>query len=449
MHIAATRRVVITGMGLISPLGNSPEALWCALTTGQTGVRRIANVAPTAGLPITMAARAWEFSGTVDDFGPLPKDRQKAIRKGLKVMCQESQMGVAAAQRALTAAGFDDSDSEPDRSGVVFGSDYMLTLPEDFTLGIRVCSSPQGGFDYSRWATDGISQMQPLWLLKYLPNMPASHIAIFNDLRGPNNSITHREAAGNLAIGEAYHTIQRGSADCMLAGATGTRVHPMKTVHALQTEQLAAEGSDPGKASRPFDLHRTGMVLGEGAAAVLLEELDMALARGATIHAEVVGAGSSSVVEHNTVARCDLALANAMAAALRGARATPDEVDHIHAHGLSTVRCDIDEARAIHQVFGRRATTIPVVAAKSFCGNLGAGSGVIELIASVLALRAGHLFPVLNYEEPDPDCPLAVVRSAETPAGRSFLNLSTTPQGQAAVIMIRAYDGPGFASAAA
>lgn len=440
MRVAAGRRVVITGMGLISPLGNSPEALWDALVAGKSGVRAIDNTAPPSeGLPISMAARAWDFSGAIDDFGPLPKDRKKAIRKGLKVMCLESQMGVAAAQLAVTTTGIQPDDGLPERSGVVFGADYMLTLPEEFTAGIRSCGDPDGQFEYSRWATDGLAQMQPLWLLKYLPNMPASHIAIYNDFRGPNNSITHREAAGNLAIGEAYHTILRNSADRMVAGATGTRVHPMKTVHAMQTEQLAQNGCPPSQASRPFDLGRTGMVLGEGAGALVIEHLGTALARDATIYGEIIGAGSSTVVDRNTTARCDQAMANAIRAALRHAGITADQVGHIHAHGLSTVRSDIDESRAIHQVFGDLAEEIPVVAAKSYFGNLGAGSSVIELIASTLALRHGRLFPILNYATPDPDCPLAVVTAADTSPGDCFVSVNTTPQGQAAAVVVRAY----------
>jgi 3-oxoacyl-[acyl-carrier-protein] synthase II len=427
-------------MGLISPLGNSPEALWEALVAEQSGVRAIDNTAPpTEGLPISMAARAWDFSGSIGDFGPLPKDRKKAIRKGLKVMCLESQMGVAAAQLALADTGADAGDVPPERSGVVFGADYMLTLPEEFTAGIRSCGDPEGQFEYSRWATDGLTQMQPLWLLKYLPNMPASHIAIYNDFRGPNNSITHREAAGNLAIGEAYHTILRNAADRMVAGATGTRVHPMKTVHAVQTEQLARNGCPPSQASRPFDLHRTGMVLGEGAGAIVIEELDTALARGATIYAEIIGAGSSTVVDRNTTARCDQALANSIHAALRHADVAGDQVGHIHAHGISTIRSDIDESRAIHQVFGDQAKKIPVVAAKSYFGNLGAGSGVVELIASTLALRQGRLFPILNYTTPDPDCTLAAVTSADTSPGDCFVSANITPQGQAAALVVQAY----------
>jgi 3-oxoacyl-[acyl-carrier-protein] synthase II len=141
----------------------------------------------------------------------------------------------------------------------------MLTLPEDFTAGVAACRGADGGFDFGAWAERGMPKLNPLWLLKYLPNMPASHIAIYNDLRGPSNSLTVREASGHLAIGEAVVTIQRGAADIMVAGATGTRVHPMKTVHALQTEQVAlGDGADqdPAHWSRPFDARRTGMVLG-------------------------------------------------------------------------------------------------------------------------------------------------------------------------------------------
>lgn len=226
----------------------------------------------------------------------------------------------------------------------------------------------------------------------------------------------------------------------MVAGATGTRVHPMKSVHAVQSEQLAGNGGDPAAASRPFDRDRTGMVLGEGAGAIVLEELRSARARGARIYGELVGAGSSSVVDRRNVAHCDQALANAIRACLRDASCTAEAVGHVHAHGLSTIKSDVEEARALQVIFGDRTASVPVVAAKSHFGNLGAGSGVVELIASVLALEAGRLFPVLNYTTPDPEChPVAAVTNCEVPAGNSFLNLSTTPQGQAAAVMVTAF----------
>jgi 3-oxoacyl-[acyl-carrier-protein] synthase II len=270
--------------------------------------------------------------------------------------------------------------------------------------------------------------------------MPASHIAIYNDLRGPNNSLTMREAASNLAIGEAFRTIRRGHASAMVAGATGTRILPMQAIHALQTEQMAVENCDPAKASRPFDRNRTGMVAGEGAGMIVLEEYEAAKARGATILAEVVGFGSSNVADENLVGQCDVALAQAMRAALRDAKLEPTEVGHINAHGLATTERDADEARAIHEVFGPLADKVPVVALKSYFGNLGAGSGTVELIASVLALREGRLPRTLNYETPDPACGLAVTHDDKTPSGRSFLNFSVTPQGQAAVLCVATVD---------
>ncbi len=428
------RRVVITGLGLISPLGNTPAALWSALVAGKSGVATT-SIMPADRQPLKYAAEAREFTGEIEDFGPLEKERKKAIKKGLKVMCRETRMAVAAAQLAIADAGFTETPMDPEASGVVLGSDYMLTMPEDYSLGMKTCA-PGGEFEYDKWGKEGLSDMAPLWMLKYLPNMPASHIAIYNDMRGPNNSLTMREAAGNLAIGEAFRTIQRGHANLMVAGATGTRVLPMQAIHALQTEQMAAENCDPTKASRPFDKTRTGMVAGEGAGMVVLEELSTAKARGATIYAEVLGLGSANVADANLHGKCDVALERAMKAALRDADRSSEEVGHINAHGLSATERDAEEARAIHSVFGARASDVPVTALKSYFGNLGAGGGVVELIGSVLALREGKLPRVLNYTTPDPECRLAVVATDGIPAGRSFLNLSVTPQGQAAVLYV-------------
>jgi 3-oxoacyl-[acyl-carrier-protein] synthase II len=432
------RRVVITGLGLICPLGSTPSAVWSALAEGRSGVATT-TLLPPDRQPLKFAGEARQFTGEIDDFGDLEKDVKKAIKKGLKVMCRETRMAVAAAHLALADAGLNAAPPDPAAAGVVLGSDYMLTMPEDFETSIPRCMI-EGSFRFDRWGQEGLAEMTPLWMLKYLPNMPASHIAIFNDLRGPNNSLTMREAASNLAVGEAFRTIQRGHASLIVAGATGTRVLPMQALHAMQSEQMAADNGDPAKASRPFDRHRTGMVAGEGAGMVVLEELSAAKARGARIYAEVRGLGRANVADDHLHGKCDAALAQAMRAALKDAGATPDQVGHINAHGLSTTECDIEEARAIGQVFGPLAKSVPVTAPKSYFGNLGAGSGVVELAASVLALGEGRLPRVLNYETPDPECPLAVVRDDSTPAGRSFLKLSVTPQGQAAVLYVAAVD---------
>jgi 3-oxoacyl-[acyl-carrier-protein] synthase II len=433
------RRVVITGVGVIGPLGNTKDAFWEALLQGQSGVEPM-TVGNLDDLPITFAAEARQFQGRIEDFGPLEKEQKKAIRKALKVMCRESQMGVASAQLALADAGIGPGQVDPERTGISFGTDYMLSAPEELTEAIRQCLDEHGRFDFSRWGTDGMPKMSPLWLLKYLPNMPASHLAIFNDFRGPNNSLTLREAAANAALAEAQQIILRGSADTMLAGATGTRVHPMKIVHAAQQEELASCNGDPARASRPFDRDRTGMVLGEGAGSVVLEELCRARARGAEIYGEVVAGASSSALGPRLLARRSQAMANVLRAVLRNAGASPDDVGHLHAHGLSTRSADIDEARAINEVFGGRGESLPVVAAKSHFGNLGAGSGMVELVASLLALRHDRLFPLLNYETPDPECPVAAVTEVRAGAGSSFVSLNVTPQGQASAVMVRHFE---------
>jgi 3-oxoacyl-[acyl-carrier-protein] synthase II len=432
------RRVVITGIGAICPLGSSKGAVWEGLSQGRSGV---SDLAPelAGGAPVRFGAAARQFTGDIDNFGVLEKEVKKAIRKGLKVMCRECQLGVAAAQLALADAGFKPGTADPDRSGISFGADYMLSMPDEFSEGIVQCLDPQRRFHFSRWGMEGMPKMSPLWLLKYLPNMPASHLAIYNDFRGPNNSLTLREASANAALGEAYQIILRGGADLMLVGATGTRLHSMKLLHAVQQEEVFSGDGDPAAASRPFDRDRRGAVLGEGAGAIVIEELSAAQARGATIYGEVVGSATSSAADRRLVAHRDRAMANVLRATLRGAGANADEVGHLHAHGLSTRTCDADEARAIQEVFGGRSAAIPVTAAKSFFGNLGAGSGMVELIASLLAMQHGRLFPILNYTTPDPECPIAAVRSGDVQPGASFINLSVTPQGQASAAMVRRF----------
>jgi 3-oxoacyl-[acyl-carrier-protein] synthase II len=389
-------------------------------------------------MPVRFTAEVAQFQGKVENFGPLEKEQGKAIRKGLKVMCRECQMGVAAAQWALGDAGLSAGRTDPLRTGITFGADYMISLPSDFSEGIDCCRNADGQFEFSRWPGEGMPKMSPLWLLKYLPNMPACHLAMYNDLRGPNNSLTMREAAANMAVAEAYQIIVRGSADVMVVGATGARTQPMQLVHAVQQEELAV-ADDPARASRPFDRDRTGTVLGEGAGSVVLEELGAAQARGATIYAELLAGASSAVAGRNLSARRDRAMVNVLRAVLHGAGMTPDAIGHLHAHGLSTRTCDIDEAVAINEVFAGRAHPLPVVAAKSYFGNLGAGSGMVELAASLLALNHGKLFATLNYESPDAECPLAVVSNGGVAAGSSFINLNVTPQGQASAVLLRQF----------
>jgi 3-oxoacyl-[acyl-carrier-protein] synthase II len=391
-------------------------------------------------LPLQFAAEAKQFTGDIENFGPLDKEQKKAIRKGTKLMCRECQFGVASAQIAMGDAGLTPATVNAERMGVSFGSDYMISMPDDFTDGIKQCTDGDQRFHFEKWGPEGLSKMNPLWLLKYLPNMPASHIAIYNQLLGPSNSVTLREASSNLAIGEAYQIVVRGSADAMLAGCTGTRLNPSKAMQVSLQEELADHGVEPGKASRPFDLHRTGMVLGEGAGAVILEKLDAAQMRGATIYGEILAAASSCVAGRRQLANRRQAVENVLKSLLTASGLKPEEIGHINAHGLGTRSCDLEEAQAIDVIFGGRTKPVPVVAVKSAMGNIGAAGGAVELIASLMALKYGHLFAAMNYETPDPECPVFLPTDGSVEAGTTFINLSVTPQGQSSGVLVRKCD---------
>ncbi len=422
------RRVVITGLGVTSPLGTTRESFWQGLVDSRCGITRLADSDLCAG-----AVR--DFQGRIEDFGELDAEKKKSIRKGLKLMNRQTQMAVAAAQQALRDSGVQAGDIDPDRAGVCFGAGNVSLLPEDFLPAIRKCSDPEQRFLFERWGSDGITQVDPLWLLRYLPNMPACHIAIYNGFRGPNNSITQRETSANLAVAEACAFLLDGEADMVVAGATGTTLQPINRIHTLVETEIAA-GADPTHLCRPFDRNRTGAVMGEGAAAFVLEDLASALRREAPIYGEVLSWGSSCVVERSGAPRCDLAVANALRGALQRGRLGAEEIGHVHAHGLGGRRADAEEARGLRLVFGERAETVPLVAAKGHLGNAGAGCGALELAASLLALRQDRLFPVLNYEHPDPDCRVAPVRSPDVDAGTNFVNLNMGSQGQASCLLV-------------
>ncbi len=435
MESDPSRRVVITGIGVVTPLGNDLETLLDGLRQRRSGVAPLTQV-PMRVLSIDHAAEASGFSGNISDYGPLEKPLQRAIKKSSKIMCREIQMGVAVAQLALTDAGLDSESRDRDRTGVVYGCDYIMSLPGEFADGIRKCLSPEGKFEFERWGNEGKPEVNPLWLLKYLPNMPASHIAIYNDLRGPNNSITVREASAGAAVAEAYSTISRGHADVLIVGSTGSRIHPLRSLHADMQEKLASKQADPTTMSRPFSQTRDGSVLGEGAGAMIFETLEHAQNRGAKIVGEVVGYGSSAVGPNQGDQFLQTAIANVLRAALGDE--DPANIGHIHAHGLGSVECDAQESAAIVDVFGDASSQPPVTTAKGHMGNLGAGGGMVETIASLGCL--GHdLFPILNCQAPADDCPINACTSDGVAAGDQFISVNVTPQGQSSAVRIRAF----------
>ncbi|MBA64044.1 MAG: 3-oxoacyl-ACP synthase [Planctomycetaceae bacterium] len=428
-------RIVITGLGQISSLGNTIEQLSAALDAQQSGVKTLEQI-PSEHLIASYGGEAWDFTGDIENYGPLEKTTMRAIKKGSRLMCREIQMGVASAQHALNHAGLNPEVYNPDRIGIVYGCDYILSHPQEFREGVRASLDDQGGFEFNNWAEKGMPNLNPLWLLKYLPNMPASHIGIYNDLRGPSNSLTMREASSNLAIGEAICTMERGDADLMMSGATGTRIHPLRTVYVNRQEILASNKFEAAQASRPFEQDREGMVIGEGAGSFVLERLEHAQERGATIYGEIVGFGSSTVINNDFTAQFEQAFSNVIEQALSSAKMSAGEIGHINAHGISKVETDRAEAKAINAAFGSEK---PVVALKSYTGNMGAGSGAVELISSLEAIRKGTLFRTLNYDTPDPECHINVTKTADISAGNSFINLSVTPQGQASAVVVKKY----------
>jgi len=429
-------RVVVTGLGVVSPIGNSAESFWESLAGGRCGIRTASVLCHDDGTP-ACAGEAADFHGEIDDFPPLPDDVRKKLRKALKAMNRETQMSVAATWQALVDGRLAEAQYDPERVGVSFGAGYVSLLPQDFAGGLEACRDDARQFDIERWGMSGIPHVAPLWLLTCLPNMPACQAAICADLRGPNNTVTLGEAAANVALAEAAHWIREGDADAVLVGGVGNNLLPYSWLHNVLESDVAPHGADPAHVCRPFDRRRSGAVVAEGAAAFLLEDYDAAVRRGAPIYGEIVAGGSSCVVDRQHSAHGGRALANAMRAALRSARSAPAEIGHLHAHGLSSLPLDKEESRAIVEVFGPRAASVPLVAGKSYFGNAGAGSAALELAASLLALKHGRLFRVLNYEEPDPECPVAPVVSDDVPAGESFLNLSLAPHGQASCLLVR------------
>ena len=425
------RQVVITGIGVVSPIGVGAEEFRQSLNAGRSGI------APIELLPYTPFPN--HIAGEVKNFSAAKYAKTKEQKKGIKVMCREIQLGVVSASLALDHAGIQDGQINPERLGVDFGANLMLSPPEDLGSACFACIDEQTQeFRFDRWGKQGMSEMFPLWLLKYLPNMPACHIGIAADARGPNNSITLDEASGCLVLGEAFRVIARGHADVMISGATGTRLHAVKSMHAAMWDQLAAPTDDPTKAVRPFDLNRTGQAVGEGACTLILEDAAHAAQRGAKVIGSVLGTGSSCVLGKDGKPNVRQALAQAMRGALRDAEVEARDIGHINAHGMGSSDSDRDESAAIHDVFEVDAEKVPVTAFKSYLGNSGSGCGPLELAASLIGLQQGVVFPTLNYETPDPACRLNVVRAKPLPVtNRTFLKINVTRMGQASAVVIR------------
>src|SRR5262245_9878943 len=421
----SSRRAVITGIGVLSPIGLDLPTYWDSLDKGRSGVRPIRSF-NAGGLPSRMA-------GEIEGFDAKSYIEKKE-RKNLKVMARTIQLAVSGAQLAMDDSKIDKQQLHPTRFGVEFGASLIASELEELAPPAQVSANCQPGLvDMEKWGDKGLATMPPLWMLKYLPNMLACQVSILQNAQGPNNTITETDVASLLAVGEAYRILCRDQADFFLVGGGDSKINPLSLSRHSLFEPLSQRNDAPEKASRPFDRRRDGMVIGEGAGVLALEDLDHARRRGARIYGELVGFGAA--FDRGCTGA---GLARAIRAALKEASIGPEDIDHVNAHGCSSIEADRWESRGLLDVFGGRGT--PVFAAKSYFGNLGAAGGATELIASLLALQHGRLPATLNYEEPDPECPICVTAGASQSVTKPhFLKVSFTEMGQCAAVVCRQF----------
>ena len=415
-----TREVVITGLGAVCPLGVGRDAVWASLEAGRSGVRPIPEL---AGVDVP-----FRFAGLIDGFEP---KEYVQPRKTLKVMSSEIQAAYAAAVLAMQDAGLAKDAVAPDRLGVVLGSEMLYGELGELADAFRHCAV-DGVFCHDRWAEHAMKDLFPLWMLKYLPNMAACHIGIANAACGPNNSIVEGGASSLLALLEAAQAIIRGHADVMIAGGSGSSV----SISALSfrgADEISQWDGRPEETPRPFDVRRDGFVPGEGAGMYILESREHAEARGANILARLLGGSQLFEPARDGQERRGTAVAGTITRALSAAQLQPGDIGFVSAHATGSVTADAVEAKAIRRTLG----DIPVTAFKSYCGDIGAGSGSVELVATILALQQGRVPPTRNYEQPDPKCPVNVICGEPLPLARRVamvLNQSTTGQAAAAVL---------------
>ncbi|MFM1811324.1 MAG: 3-oxoacyl-[acyl-carrier-protein] synthase [Cyanobacteriota bacterium] len=382
--VEGLRRVVITGLGAVTPIGNDVSQYWEGLRSGRNGV---------AGITLFDASRhACRFAAEVKGFDPSgwlePKESKRWDR-----FCQ---FGVVAAKQAVAHAGLTIDANNQHRVGVAIGSG----------VGGLLMMETQAQVLHER----GPDRVSPFCVPMMIPNMATGLAAIAVGAKGPSTAVATACAAGSNAIGDAFRLIQLGLADAMVCGGAESAITPLGVAGFASAKALSFRNDDPATASRPFDAERNGFVIGEGAGVLVLESLEHAQARGATVLAEIVGYGMTCDAHHITApSPGGVGGAEAIRLALADGRLTPEDVDYINAHGTSTPANDSNETSAIKSALGERAYQIPVSSTKSMTGHLLGGSGGIEAVAAVLAIQHQLVPPTINYQNPDPACDLDVV----------------------------------------
>ena len=377
------RRVVITGLGAVTPVGLTASESWQAVKDGMCGIAPITQFDPT-GMKVHLAAEVKGF----DPANCMTKPEAKH-------MGRFTQFAVACAKEALADAAFDPAQADLDRCGVIISSGIG---------GLSITES-----EHDRGKEKGWDRVSPFYIPMGICNMAAGQVAILSGFKGMCSCPVTACAGGTNAVGDAFHYIRDGYADAMLCGGTEASVTPL-AIGGFTSMKALTQAEDPARASIPFDAERSGFVLGEGAGMLLLEELDHALARGARIYAEVVGYGATCDAYHMTAPRPDgSGGAKAMALALADGGAVPEDVDYINAHGTSTHLNDAGETAAVKTVFGSHAYKLTMSSTKSMTGHMLGAAGAVEAIFTALSLHDGFLPATIHYQTPDPECDLDVV----------------------------------------
>jgi 3-oxoacyl-[acyl-carrier-protein] synthase II len=429
-------RVAITGIGVVTPIGIGSAEFSDALRAGRSGVATI-SAFDCAGFDTRIAA---QVDGSRFDAGSYV-----APRKMVKHMSRPATFAVAAAAMARRESGLTAGDVDPYRIAVSLGAGGMGPVDLDLlaSQASAVIMSARGSdsdeLDVPAFARIFRERTNPISMLRGLPNLAAAHLAIQQDARGPNNTITTACSAGTQAIGEGMRAIQRGDADVVFAGGADAMINPVGVLGFSMLGTLSRRNEDPARASRPFDAGRDGFVIGEGAAVVVLERESLARSRGARVLAELAGYGCTCDAYRITDERPDAeAAVRAMQICLRDAGCTPDAVDYINAHGTGTQMNDVTETRAVQALFGSGSALPPMSSTKSMIGHLLAAAGAAELAATVLALTGDFLPPTINYEARDPRCDIDCVPNVARAAHLdSALSNSFGFGGQNACLLVR------------
>lgn len=401
-------RVVITGMGWITPMGHSIDAVWKRLLNGESGISRT-TIFDASTFPTTFSAEVKDFR--LEEFIPNAQDHEgvgRNTRFALAACAQAWKMAGLPPLESQSSVRSSQSSIDLDRVGIYLGSgEGSLDFDAYTTAALASWQPATGTIDSVKWAQIAFERMQVMRELEQEPNMPLSHLALLTGARGPAMNCLTACAASTQAIGEATEILRRGDADVMIGGGAHSMIHPFGVTGFNRLTALSTLNENPVAASRPFDAQRGGFVLGEGAGMVILETLDHAQKRGATILAEVVGYGSTADAYRITDQDPDgRGAITAMTEALADAKLTPMDVGYINAHGTGTKENDSNETTAVKSVFGERAKNVPVSSIKSMMGHLIAAAGAVEMICCVLALRDQILPPTTNLQNPDPECDL-------------------------------------------